>query len=685
MKVDIKANPASVQIGVPNLGAVVTRGPAGATFTPGVSEEGIISWTNNGGLVNPDPVNIRGPQGEQGERGEQGPQGEIGETGPKGDTGLQGPKGDKGDKGDTGNTGPKGDTGPRGPEGLRGETGAKGATGDDGITPTATVTTITGGHNVAFSYGSGDPRNTDFNVMDGVDGSGVPAGGTTGQALVKSSNTDYAVTWGDVHQVPSGGTQGQVLQKSSSTDYAVAWADQSGGGMAVTITYSAHVYTADKTFDEIYETLVTNGQCVYVRSASGIFLPRSYSSDSIYFTHVAFQNTVGNKQARGEGYKISKLNGQTVVEWSNTYGGILEVPTVYETPWSIRIDRVNGAYRVGNDSNAPELYKCIPNPFGFAYLQSEYEGEHGTTETVGDTFPCVNVEVGEFWYDDWDQYVISATFYFEKVKNISGVDTLCQFSVHTDNSWQDGWLYTTVTYTETPIGGGGSGGGMLVTLTRSNGIEVVDKTFDEIYDALTVQKIPVMLVENIYANKIPYMPVEAMNTDYSQYIKFVRLSFTSSVFQQTYYNINKNSQGNTTVSKYIDYEYLPRIYENAWSITVEENNGVWSITEANTPGSYCCIQNPQGSIKINTTYHLAQLDDDYWATEAFPFVKATVSEHYDSDDYGSWVPDATIYFEKIKNISGVETRCQFAVYINCLWDDSVGGEYDTVTYTETAL
>lgn len=192
MKVDIKANPASVQIGVPNLGAVVTRGPAGATFTPGVSEEGIISWTNNGGLVNPDPVNIRGPQGEQGERGEQGPQGETGETGPKGDTGPQGPKGDKGDKGDTGNTGPKGDTGPRGPEGLRGEkgekgdtgpkgdtgetgpkgdtgeTGPKGDTGDDGITPTTTVTTITGGHNVAFSYGSGDPRNTDFDVMDGV-------------------------------------------------------------------------------------------------------------------------------------------------------------------------------------------------------------------------------------------------------------------------------------------------------------------------------------------------------------------------------------------------------------------------------------------------------------------------------------------------------------------------------------
>ena len=35
-----------------------------------------------------------------------------------------------------------------------------------------TVTSITGGHNVAFSYGTGDARNTNFDVMDGEAGSG---------------------------------------------------------------------------------------------------------------------------------------------------------------------------------------------------------------------------------------------------------------------------------------------------------------------------------------------------------------------------------------------------------------------------------------------------------------------------------------------------------------------------------
>ena len=43
----------------------------GATFIPDV-KDGILSWTNESGLPNPDPVDIRGPQGEKGEPGEKG-------------------------------------------------------------------------------------------------------------------------------------------------------------------------------------------------------------------------------------------------------------------------------------------------------------------------------------------------------------------------------------------------------------------------------------------------------------------------------------------------------------------------------------------------------------------------------------------------------------------------------------
>ncbi len=38
----------------------------GTTFTPAVSEDGVLSWTNDGGKPNPEPVNIKGPQGEDG-------------------------------------------------------------------------------------------------------------------------------------------------------------------------------------------------------------------------------------------------------------------------------------------------------------------------------------------------------------------------------------------------------------------------------------------------------------------------------------------------------------------------------------------------------------------------------------------------------------------------------------------
>lgn len=69
------------------------KGDTGAYFTPAVSAEGLLTWTNNGGLTNPASANIKGPKGDKGERGEQGPQGEPGAAGA---TGAQGPQGDTG-------------------------------------------------------------------------------------------------------------------------------------------------------------------------------------------------------------------------------------------------------------------------------------------------------------------------------------------------------------------------------------------------------------------------------------------------------------------------------------------------------------------------------------------------------------------------------------------------------------
>lgn len=62
-------------------GTFGSYGEDGATFTPSVSEDGTLSWTNNKGLTNPNPVNVKGPTGDTGSTGPQGPQGDKGDPG----------------------------------------------------------------------------------------------------------------------------------------------------------------------------------------------------------------------------------------------------------------------------------------------------------------------------------------------------------------------------------------------------------------------------------------------------------------------------------------------------------------------------------------------------------------------------------------------------------------------------
>lgn len=71
----IKADPATeddtVPVHITNDGKLVVTQIAedGATFTPSVSEEGVLSWTNDKKLANPDPMNIKGDKGESGDDG----------------------------------------------------------------------------------------------------------------------------------------------------------------------------------------------------------------------------------------------------------------------------------------------------------------------------------------------------------------------------------------------------------------------------------------------------------------------------------------------------------------------------------------------------------------------------------------------------------------------------------------
>lgn len=93
-------------------GADGAKGADGVTFTPSMSDDGDLSWSNDGGKANPQTVNLKGQ---------------------KGDTGARGPAGADGVKGDTGPEGPRGPQGETGPAGADGKTPVKGA---DYFTPT---------------------------------------------------------------------------------------------------------------------------------------------------------------------------------------------------------------------------------------------------------------------------------------------------------------------------------------------------------------------------------------------------------------------------------------------------------------------------------------------------------------------------------------------------------------------
>lgn len=316
------------------------------------------------------PVGPQGPQGEtgpagpQGETGAQGPQGIQGETGPQGPQGIQGIQGESGPvgpqgpagqdgtdgtdgtdgvsptvtitsitdghrvtitdadhplgqsfdvmdgtDGQDGATGPQGPAGPQGVQGPQGPAGADGTDGTDGISPTVTVRTIAGGHQIEIVSAGGTER---FDVMDGTDGTDgtdgisptvtvrsitgghqieiVSAGGT--ERFDVMDGTDGATgpqgptgaTGPAGPGVPTGGTAGQVLSKIDGADYNTEWVTpSSGGGGVEIITDNTHAINTTTlyvktTAGNTKSVTVGNLVCNFNLAAESIASPASYAS-----------------------------------------------------------------------------------------------------------------------------------------------------------------------------------------------------------------------------------------------------------------------------------------------------------------------------------------------------------------------------------------------------------------------
>ena len=149
-KIDSLVSRLEKVLGEMDLTGAVVRG---ATFIPTVSDEGVISWTNNQDLQNPESKNIKGPKGDKGDpfiysdftpdqlaglKGDKGDKGEKGDPFKYSDftqpqlEGLRGPQGLKGDPFEYSDFTPEQLEGLRGPQGIQGAQGEKGETGPRG-------------------------------------------------------------------------------------------------------------------------------------------------------------------------------------------------------------------------------------------------------------------------------------------------------------------------------------------------------------------------------------------------------------------------------------------------------------------------------------------------------------------------------------------------------------------------
>ena len=212
-------------------------------------------------------------------------QGVKGDTGATGATGATGPRGLKGDVGDTGpantltvgtvTTGaagtdavvtiagdapnqtisftiPKGDQGIQGIQGIQGPTGATGpanslsiGTVSSGVSAAATITGTAPSQTLNLTLPKGDTGSTGATGATGPAGLGVPAGGSTGQVLAKTSGADNATAWVTPGQSPNYVVNGgyDIWQR----------------GTNVTVP-SAYGFIADRWFAYSYGTSTLNAQ-----------------------------------------------------------------------------------------------------------------------------------------------------------------------------------------------------------------------------------------------------------------------------------------------------------------------------------------------------------------------------------------------------------------------------------------
>ena len=198
-------------------------GADGVTFTPTVSSAGVISWTNDGGLPNPESVNIKGPAGQDGTNGQDGAPGAAAGFGVPTAT-------------VDGNVGtPSVTVTASGPDtakvfafafsNLKGEPGSGGG-GPDPYTSDPADLAAAASPGSASQYARGDhvhklPSAADVGAQATITATGILKGAGSGSVGAAAAGTDYqaAITASGILKGAGGGS---VSAATAGTDYQAA-------------------------------------------------------------------------------------------------------------------------------------------------------------------------------------------------------------------------------------------------------------------------------------------------------------------------------------------------------------------------------------------------------------------------------------------------------------------------------
>ena len=333
---------------------------------------------------------------------------------------------------------------------------------------------------------------TIYNGPPGPVGPGVPTGGSTGQVLTKVSGTNYDLAWttpsGGGGSLPSGGTAGQFLKKNSATEGDAGWSDLPIEVIKVTVSLNGNIYSSDTEFDDIYNAIVA-GKDIYVTYNGNIYNLDSYTSGYVHFVRYYLVSDTLLYRYR---INIYKQTTSTLVSYETTG---LQVPTV-PSP----IDP-NATITLEDDGNNGYYIDCGIRDMGYFFENSGEVDRASVTLIYNkqwyDTTVPTNgssesyVLVDKYTTNEYDSeigdYIFTGYLVFEAIVKENNQKIL-KTIVISDPMWQkdDNLSTATVTYTQETINGGsGSSNVIVVNISNSGGVYTADKTYAELYYALT--------------------------------------------------------------------------------------------------------------------------------------------------------------------------------------------------------